>query len=74
MDEIEKEIGSMDEWGGGVSFCGGEGLVDGELLIDIVKGWGEEGIDGGVDRRVVGGKERVDEVMGNCEVLVMELK
>ena len=74
MHEIEKEIPFMDQSGGGVTFCGGE-----PLLIPNFLDWYAETLDGqqGIHRAVdttFAHKETVDEVMRNCELLLIDLK
>ena len=74
MHEIEKEIPFMDQSGGGVTFCGGEPLLHPEFLIDILKRCGQQGIHRAVDTTLLARKETVDEVMRNCELLLIDLK
>ena len=74
FEEIEKEIPFMDQSGGGVTFCGGEPLLHPEFLIDILKRCGQQGIHRVVDTTLLARKETVDEVMRNCELLLIDLK
>ena len=74
IHEIEKEIPFMDQSGGGVTFCGGEPLLHPKFLIDMLKRCGQQGIHRAVDTTLLARKETVDEVMRNCELLLIDLK
>lgn len=74
MKEIEKEIPFIDQSGGGVTFCGGEPLLHADFLIDLLKRCGKWGIHRAVDTTLLARKETVDEVMQNCELLLIDLK
>lgn len=74
MHEIEKEIPFMDQSGGGVTFCGGEPLLHPDFLIDMLKRCGRLGIHRAVDTSLLTRTETVEEVMRNCELLLIDLK
>ena len=74
MEEIRKEIAVMDRSGGGVTFCGGEPLMHPEMLLELLKRCGELDLHRAVDTTLLAPAERVQEVMRNCELFLVDLK
>ena len=74
MREIEKETLVMDQSGGGVTFCGGEPLLFPKELVELLNLCGKLGIHRAVDTSLFAAPEIVREVMGKCELFLVDLK
>lgn len=74
MDEIVKETAFMDRSSGGVTFCGGEPLMHPEMLLELLRRCGKEGIHRVVDTSLYARPEIVKEVMKHCDLFLVDLK
>lgn len=74
MNEIIKETAFMDQSSGGVTFCGGEPLMHPDMLLELLRRCGEEGIHRVVDTTLYAKPETVNEVMRHCEMFLVDLK
>lgn len=74
MKEIRKETLFMDRSAGGVTFCGGEPLMQPGLLLDLLCCCGEEGIHRVVDTTLYARQELVRQVMQHTDLFLVDLK
>lgn len=74
MHEIEKEIFFMDRSEGGVTFCGGEPLLYPDILIALLRRCGALGIHRAVDTTLFANSERVEKVMTETDLFLIDLK
>ena len=59
---------------GGVTFSGGEPLLQGEFLIEAIKALKEKGINTAVDTSGTYLDEFTDEVIQNCDLVLLDIK
>ena len=74
MAEIEKERDIMTDSGGGVTLCGGEPLMHPDYTIEILRELGRRGFHRTVDTTLYAQPEVVDQVVAECELLLVDLK
>ena len=74
MKEIDKETLVMDESHGGVTFCGGEPMMHPDELLSMLRRCGEREIHRCVDTTLLASPEKIKEVMGECELFLVDLK
>ncbi len=74
MQEIRKEREVMDHSGGGVTFSGGEPLLQPEFLLEMLRRCGSEGIHRTVDTTLYARPEWVQRVAEQCELFLVDLK
>lgn len=74
MREIEKETLFMDRSEGGVTFCGGEPLMQPDFLADLLRRCGAAGIHRAVDTTLYARQEVVDEIAGETDLFLVDLK
>lgn len=74
MSEIEKETEVMDGSGGGVTFCGGEPLLQPDFLLEMLRRCGEKDIHRTVDTSLYARPELVKEVAACCDLFLVDLK
>ncbi len=74
MREIEKETVFMDRSEGGVTFCGGEPLLYPDVLMELLRRCGRLGIHRTVDTTLFAPSDRVEEVMAETDLFLVDLK
>ena len=74
MKEIEKETVFMDQSGGGVTFCGGEPLMQPNTLLELLKRCGKSGIHRAVDTTLFAKPQTVKDIMAETELFIVDLK
>ncbi len=74
MGEIEKETVFMDRSEGGVTFCGGEPLLYPAVLMELLRRCGRLGIHRAVDTTLFASSGRVEEVMTETDLFLVDLK
>lgn len=74
MREIEKETLFMDRSEGGVTFCGGEPLMQPTFLADLLRRSGALGIHRVVDTTLYARPEIVDEIAAETDLFLVDLK
>lgn len=74
MQEICKEKPFMEESGGGVTFSGGEPLLQPEFLIAVMKKCREQGIHTALDTTGYASSELMRKVMGWPDLFLYDLK
>ncbi len=74
MAEIKKDIPFFDESGGGVTFSGGEPLMQPEFLLELLRSCGDLGIHRAVDTCAFAAPAQLLEVADNCELFLIDLK
>ncbi len=74
MQEIEKETVFMDRSEGGVTFCGGEPLLYPDVLMELLRRCGRLGIHRAVDTTLFAKSDRVEEVMTETDLFLVDLK
>ena len=74
MKEIEKETVFMDQSGGGVTFCGGEPLMQPQILLELLERCGKSGIHRAVDTTLFAKSQTVKEIMAETELFIVDLK
>jgi Pyruvate-formate lyase-activating enzyme len=74
MAEIEKERAVMEDSGGGVTLCGGEPLMHPTYTLQLLKELGRRGLHRTVDTSLYASQEVVEEVAGECELILADLK
>lgn len=74
MGEIEKETLFMDRSEGGVTFCGGEPLMQPAFLSDLLRRCGAAGIHRAVDTTLYARPEIVDEIAAGTDLFLVDLK
>jgi pyruvate formate lyase activating enzyme len=74
MNEIEKERVFFDQSGGGVSFSGGEPLLQSQVLIELLDECGARGIHRAVDTAGLANTEIILEVAKRTDLFLYDLK
>jgi len=74
MEEIMKDRAFYDESGGGVTFSGGEPLMQTEFLLEALKKLREEGIHTAVDTSGYAPTDIFSEVMTLADLILFDLK
>jgi len=74
MDEIEKECIFFDQSGGGVTFSGGEPLLQHEFLIDLLEECGKRGIHRAVDTAGLISTDILRDVAKQTDLFLFDLK
>lgn len=74
MREIEKETLFMDRSEGGVTFCGGEPLMQPDFLADMLRRCGAAGIHRAVDTTLYARQEVVEEIGEETDLFLVDLK
>ncbi len=74
MAEIEKETAVMDHSSGGVTFSGGEPLMQPAFLLEMLRRCGHLAIHRAVDTTLYAKPELVKEVAAECELFLVDLK
>jgi pyruvate formate lyase activating enzyme len=74
MNEIEKERVFFDQSGGGVTFSGGEPLLQYKFLIELLDECGKRGIHRAVDTAGLANTEIILEVAKRTELFLFDLK
>jgi len=74
MAEVEKERDVMADSGGGVTLCGGEPLMQGDALLEVLQELGRRKFHRAVDTTLFASPALVREVAANCEMLLIDLK
>jgi pyruvate formate lyase activating enzyme len=74
LGEIQKDIPFYDTSGGGVTFSGGEPLMQAEFLIEVLKLCGAEHIHRAVDTSGCASHETLMSVAGHSDLFLYDLK
>lgn len=74
MNEIEKERVFFDQSGGGVTFSGGEPLLQSKFLIELLKECGRRGIHRAIDTAGLANTEILLEVAKYTDLFLYDLK
>lgn len=74
MNEIEKERVFFDQSGGGVTFSGGEPLLQSRILIELLDECGRRGIHRAVDTAGLANTEIILEVAKRTDLFLYDLK
>ncbi|MCD7937744.1 MAG: glycyl-radical enzyme activating protein [Tannerellaceae bacterium] len=74
MEEIRKETLFMEQSGGGVTFCGGEPLMQPQALLELLHQCGKEGIHRVVDTTLYASPAIVRRVMEQTDLFLVDLK
>lgn len=74
MNEIEKERVFFDQSGGGVTFSGGEPLLQSKFLIELLDECGKRGIHRAVDTAGLANTEIILEVAKRTDLFLYDLK
>jgi pyruvate formate lyase activating enzyme len=74
MNEIEKERVFFDQSGGGVTFSGGEPLLQSKFLIELLDECGKRGIHTAVDTAGLANTEIILEVAKRTDLFLYDLK
>ncbi len=74
LSEIQKDIPFYDTSGGGVTFSGGEPLMQAEFLIELLKLCGNEHIHRAVDTSGYAGSEALMSVAEHTDLFLYDLK
>ena len=74
MNEIEKERVFFDQSGGGVTFSGGEPLLQSRILIELLDECGKRGIHRAVDTAGLANAEIILEVAKRTDLFLYDLK
>lgn len=74
MDEIEKERVFFDQSGGGVTFSGGEPLLQSKFLIELLDECGRRGIHRAVDTAGLASTEILLDVAKRTDLFLYDLK
>lgn len=74
MEIIEKELVFLDQSGGGVTFSGGEPLLQAEMLIEALDECGKRGIHRAVDTAGFARRETILEVAKHTDLFLYDLK
>lgn len=74
IQEIEKDIPFFDQSGGGVTFSGGEPLMQAPQLIQLLQECGKLGIHRAVDTSLFAKQDTVLEVARHAELFLVDLK
>jgi pyruvate formate lyase activating enzyme len=74
MEIIEKEAVFYEESGGGVTFSGGEPMLQNEFLLDVLKALSEKGIHTAVDTCGLAKKESFESILKYTDLFLFDLK
>jgi pyruvate formate lyase activating enzyme len=74
LTEIKKDIPFYDQSGGGVTFSGGEPMMQPEFLLQLLRACGELGIHRAVDTSAYASTEMILEVADHTELFLIDLK
>jgi pyruvate formate lyase activating enzyme len=74
MNEIEKERVFFDQSGGGVTFSGGEPLLQSQILIELLDECGKRGIHRAVDTAGLANTEIILEAAKRTDLFLYDLK
>lgn len=74
MEEIEKETLFMDRSKGGVTFCGGEPLMQPDYLLHVLRLCGERNIHRAVDTTLYARPEVVGRIVPHTDLFLIDLK
>lgn len=74
MKEIEKEIPFIDRSGGGVTFCGGEPLMQPDALADLLLRCGRIDLHRAVDTTLYASTAVVNRIMSCADLFLVDLK
>jgi pyruvate formate lyase activating enzyme len=74
LSEIQKDIPFYDTSGGGVTFSGGEPLMQADFLIELLKLCGDEHIHRAVDTSGYASRETLMAVAGHSDLILYDLK
>lgn len=74
MREIEKETEVMDRSEGGVTFCGGEPLLQHEFLFSLLSLCGRKDIHRAVDTTLYASETVVRKIITECDLFLVDLK
>ena len=74
MDEIEKERVFMESSGGGVTFCGGEPLMQPAYLSDLIKRCRKSGFHTAVDTSLYASPQIVEKIAALSDLFLVDLK
>ena len=74
MAEIKKDIPFYDQSGGGVTFSGGEPLMQPEFLLQLLRACGDLGIHRAVDTSAYAKTELILDVAEHAEIFLIDLK
>lgn len=74
MAEIRRDIPFYDEAGGGVTFSGGEPLLQADFLLALLRACKEEGIHTAVDTCGFAPWEKLDRIRGYVDLFLYDLK
>ncbi|MDR0977263.1 MAG: glycyl-radical enzyme activating protein [Prevotellaceae bacterium] len=74
MREIVRETIVMDRSGGGVTFCGGEPLMQPVVLLELLRRCGLEGIHRAVDTTLYASPATVDALVPHTDLFLVDLK
>jgi pyruvate formate lyase activating enzyme len=74
MHEIERDVAFFDESGGGVTFSGGEPLMQPAFLSRLLRACGERGIHTALDTCGFAPWETLDGIRGNVDLFLYDLK
>lgn len=74
MNEIEKERVFFDQSGGGVTFSGGEPLLQSQFLIELLDECGKRGIHRAVDTAGLANTEIILEIAKRTDLFLYDLK
>jgi pyruvate formate lyase activating enzyme len=74
MREITRETLIMDQSGGGVTFCGGEPLMQPVVLLDLLRRCGSLGIHRAVDTTLYASPATVDALLPHTDLFLIDLK
>jgi pyruvate formate lyase activating enzyme len=74
MKEIEKEVPFIDQSGGGVTFCGGEPLMQPKALADLLLRCGRLDLHRAVDTSLYAGEAILLQIMPETDLFLVDLK
>lgn len=74
MEVVEHERGVMTSSGGGVTISGGEPLLHPDYLLLLLQELGRRGFHRAVDTTLYAAPETVEDVAGECELFMVDLK
>lgn len=72
--EIQKDIPFFDQSGGGVTFSGGEPLMQPQFLLDLLQACGRLGLHRAVDTSAHAPTHRVQEIAAHTELFLVDIK
>jgi len=74
MEEIMRERSVMQASGGGVTFSGGEPLMQGEFLFHLLRRCREEGLHTALDTNGYGDREVVEQILPYTDLFLWDIK